>query len=124
MTQILTIAGILAALILFRWARTIALFVFGALLIWGYVCFAHAQKSPMVQCVTGTVSQVVPDYACDALADGFRELRFDTNSDSARTSTMRCAEAVSRHLVGGPMQFLAICSRMQVSEMVHRTQMR
>lgn len=44
MTPILIIAGVLAGLILFRWARTLLIFCVAAAAVWFFMTHAHAQK--------------------------------------------------------------------------------
>jgi hypothetical protein len=123
MAIILIPAGIIAALIMFRWARTLALWAFGALLVWGYICFAHAEQYPMVQCELGSVSQVVPSYACDALTLGYNELRF-VGEDTGRQSMMRCSEVIGRYVHKGPEQFINACYRMWEAETTAQAQAR
>lgn len=70
---ILIPAGIIAALICFRWARWLAL---ASVLVWLVSHRAHAQASPIVQCQIGAFSGVMPDYACAALTRGATKLLF------------------------------------------------
>ena len=109
-------AGIIAALILFRWARTL---VCVGLVLWLLAHHAHAGQTPMVQCTTGSVSQVVPDYACDALTIGYAELRFKGGEDPGQ---WRCAIAIGRYIGRDASNFIGMCQRMWTIETTHRAQ--
>lgn len=125
MTPILILAGAIAALICFRWARTLLIFGIAAVVLWFFVHHAHAQKSVMVQCRTGASSDVVPDYACDALLDGFAHLSTVEGKENA--SVMECATVMASHFPNGNRyEYLPYCQHMLVAELTARvnTQMR
>jgi hypothetical protein len=95
------------------------LIIAGAVL-WFFVGHAYAQSSAMVQCRTGATAIVVPDYACDALLDGFRHLSIIKDHESR--SVMECSEVVSRHFGNGNNRYgyLDHCQRMLNGEMIAR----
>ena len=130
MATILVPAGIIAALILFRWARTLALYALAAGVIWVMFHHAHAQKSTMVQCRTGHVVQMVPDYACDALLEGYGYLNIAgekpvQNGSMDRLGVFACSKAMARHFEGGHSErFIQPCQQMWTQEGYARAQMR
>lgn len=130
MAVILTISGIIAALILFRWARTLALYGLAAVVIWLWVHSAHAQKSVVVQCRTGHVLQMVPDYACDALLDGYAYLNIAgekpvQNGSMDRLGVFACSKAMARHFEGNHAEyFIQPCQQMWTQEQYARAEMR
>jgi hypothetical protein len=106
MTIILIPAGILAALICFRWARTLALWLVVALVVGFFVSVhAHAQSSPMVQCQIGSWAQVMPDYACEAARRGSDKL---VPRDVG--SIFACAKEMDRTLQASQSSEIEICN--------------
>lgn len=116
MTGLLVIiapAGVLAALILFRWARTLALFGLGAMVVWFMTHPAHAQKTTLVQCDAGG-RYTVPDNVCDVLLEGFSKLRFNRAYGASPQAYMGCAEVLAHNLrlENGIQQAASICTKM------------
>jgi hypothetical protein len=108
MTPLFIIAGVLAALICFRWARTLLIFGIAAMAVWFFMTHAHAQQSALVQCRVGaTIFRSVPDYACDALMDGFKRITNDASSIA------QCSGTMSRHFQNGAANgYYQPCQRM------------
>lgn len=115
MTPIVIVAGTIAALILFRWARTLLIFGIAGLVLWFFVHHAHAQPSMMVQCRTGATAIVVPDYVCDAFLDGFRHVTREASS------IPECSKAIALHFENGnPLGYFGPCQRMWAGELQPR----
>lgn len=109
----LVIAGLLAALVLFRWARTLAMIALVATALWFAAHRSHGQPAPMVECRIGSFVRVVPDYACAALSSGSQKLRLAADPDIMRASVMACATEMARQLNPTyPNQFLGVCQEM------------
>lgn len=117
MMLIIVLAGTFAALVLFRWARTVALFVAAAAVLW--LCLTgtgHAQKQMMVQCTLGTQTAFVTDDYCDALLDVRAWLAKTLNRSTTFQSSQYytdCAMYAQRRM-GGPTweQHLQLCARL------------
>ena len=126
--EIIIIPAVISALILFRWARTLALFGLAALVLWIWAHNAHAQKRVMVECQTGHIAQNVPDYACDALTEGYQMLNFSQRrrmNSQDQTGILDCAKVVARHFEGNhPEWFIEPCQRMWTQEQYARAAMR
>jgi hypothetical protein len=92
MAALLALGGILAALCLFRWARTLALFVFGAAVVWfALTVSGHAQRTPMVECTVGTRAIETTDAGCDLVLDMFSKM---SAMKSGRDMLMDCITAL------------------------------
>lgn len=101
---LIALAGILAALCLFRRARTVALFLFGGLVLWSLA--AHAQRSTIVDCAIGQHAVQVTDWQCDVLQDVYDKLR---RVDEPVRYGPACADELARRFgSGGNM----LCSSM------------
>lgn len=112
---ILIPAGTLAALILFRWARTLALFLAAALVIWFVIHMSHAraQAIPAVQCRTGNLVQLTSGDVCDALLAGYRKIHPGPSAGQAQTGVMDCAKEIAAQLEPNyPNRFIGVCTQM------------
>lgn len=74
---------------------------------------AHAQKTSVVQCQTGTVVQIVPDYACDALMAAFPKMKKVDDMDA-------CSEEMARRLGGNEVRFRDMCYKLYLRDLYNR----
>lgn len=105
---IFALTGTLAALCLFRWARTLALLAFAAALVWSVV--AHAQSYPIVQCHVAAIVMETTDFQCEALLRGAKLIDV---SRYQQTNSL-CAHEVARHLDAPWQTFMSVCHEMAV----------
>ena len=78
---------------------------------------AHAQKTSVVQCQTGTVVQIVPDRACDALMAAFPKMK-------KVDDMVACSDEMARRLGGNEVRFRDMCYKLYLRDLYNRQWMR
>jgi hypothetical protein len=109
-------AGLIAALICFRWARLVLICGIIGTVIWMHS--AHSQSSPIVQCHIGTWAEDMPDFACDAVTQAVRKL-----VPRNPRSEFACATAIQRQVQTTNSHAIDICNAVYQGWMIQAERM-